>query len=109
MILFRRQRPFASNAVPPEFRWVSVRMEVTTWAITITLSLIGLGVWNGGKKIASLTAAVNSVRLNDTKQDQINEKQDTQIRDLEISMVKQQVYLERILGAVESNGRKISQ
>lgn len=103
----RRQPAPTPGSVPPEFKWVSVKMEVTTWVITITLSMVGLGVWNGGTKLADLTNAIKSLSVNDTKQDQTNEKQDREIRALETLLARQQGYLEQILNAVESNGRRI--
>jgi septal ring factor EnvC (AmiA/AmiB activator) len=69
--------------------------------------MIGLGIWNAGSKITDLVYAVNTVQKNDGKQDQVNERQDQQIKTLEVTLAKQQGYLERILDAVQDNGKRI--
>ena len=83
-------------------------MGVATWLATITLSMVGLGVWNVGTKIAELSNAVRSIVANDMRQDEKNQEQDTQIRTLETSLAKQQGYLEQILEAVRSGERRMT-
>ncbi len=107
MNFFQRQPTPAPNSVPPQFKWVAVKMEVTTWLITITLSMIGLGVWSAGHQLKDLVNAVGAIKANDEKQDLTNYKQSNKIQELELALAKHQGYLERILDAVESNGRKI--
>lgn len=93
--------------VPPQFKWAADRMAISTWLVITVLSVIGVGIWNGGAKLTDLVYAVTNVKLNDAKQDEINERQDSEINKLELTLAKQQGYLERILDAVESNGRRM--
>lgn len=107
MKFFVREPAPKRYEAPPQFRWASVRMDITVWLITGALGVIGLGVWNGGSKITDLGYSMVHMRNNDAKQDQVNIRQDNQIQKLELTLAKQQGYLERILDAVESNGRRM--
>jgi hypothetical protein len=93
--------------VPPQFKWAADRMAISTWLVISALSVIGLGIWNGGAKLTDLVYAVTSIKINDVKQDETNQRQDSQINRLELSLAQQQGYLQRILDAVESNGRRM--
>jgi hypothetical protein len=111
---WQKTRNRGRNDVPPEFQWAALRMELTTWLVTGSISVLAIGVWNGvyrmGELIHTVSEIVESdVRQEDTniKQQATNEAQDKQIRSIEVTLARHQGYLERILSAVQENGRRI--
>lgn len=107
-LFFRQKAPTRRRAdTPPKFQWVAVRMELTTWLITGTLSVAALGIWNGAYKIGELAHTVSELVESDARQAATNKAQDGQIRAIEMILSKHQGYLERILEAVRENGRKL--
>jgi hypothetical protein len=83
-------------------------MDLTSWAVIALLSIIGGGVWSAGTKITDLGFAITTVKANDSKQDEVNQRQDTAISRLEVTLAKQQGYLEQILEAVRSGERRMT-
>ena len=83
-------------------------MDLTSSLVILLLTVIGGGIWNAGAKLTDLGFSVSVVKTNDAKQDDINEKQDIQIRALETALAKQQGYLEQILEAVRSGERRMT-
>ena len=116
MKLFSRQktRNRGRNDVPPEFQWAALRMELTTWLVTGSISILAIGVWNGVYRIGELIHTVSEIVESDARQHETNLKQqaanaaqDKQIRSIELTLAKHQGYLEQILDGVRANSRKL--
>lgn len=98
--MFRKAPSTPSGQVPEQFRWMTVRMDLTAWGIITALTLVGLGVWSAGLRLADLSFTVENVVKSHERNGRIDEMQDQRIQSLEVALAKQQGYLEQILAAV---------
>jgi hypothetical protein len=80
-------------------------MDITTWGLITSLTLIGLGVWNTTSRLNDLSFNAQMMKDITAKQEAVNSKQDSDIVELKNLISRQQGVLEEILVAVRRNGK----
>ena len=105
---FRRPQSDHKGDVPHQFEWASVQMQVTTWAVTGMLGMIGLGVWTGGTKLTELNYHMDNVQYQTSEQQAINERQDKEIKALQDGIIRQGTILEKISETVKETNSLIN-
>ena len=82
-------------------------MSITTWAVTGSLGVIALGIWNGGMRLTDLGYKLEHIQERSKVHADVDERQDRDIAELKNSIIRQGALLEEISEVVRETNRAV--